>query len=842
VGPNADENASPDADTQSAATISESAAGDGISGRGRHRIWSLIALAILAVGAIGSLIGAWAQYSSAEGTRKDAFDTRAAAAAAVLAVQLEHNVDLDRLVRALIVTRPGLTNTEFRTWFNIVNNEGTAYPAAVGFGYIERVANAQLPSFVSEETADPVPGFPHRWTGVVPSGARPAYCLVRLGVWLLPVALPPSLDICKTPDGPALVEAAVTGSLTAQLKTTTLGQVATYVALLDGHRGSRLAEEPLGRHKLLVLFEPVYGGLRAPTTAADRRLRLAGWTVAVFDGTKILESALPGEGRVQLRLLRQDPGRKPVLIAAVGSRPKTGNLAKLVRLNVGGRWLLQAIGPPVGGGATPLTQALAVFLFVLAVAFLVSLLILRLDRSRARAFDLVDEKTWELQRRALHDELTGLPNRWLIMDRAEQLLARARRRGSIGTALLVDLDNFKDVNDTLGHATGDELLRAVSDRLQDSVREGDTVGRVGGDEFVILLEDDQLPSRGGLVATRIMDALRAPFRVGAVDPPLSVTASIGIAMGDRSSVGDLLKDSEVALYRAKSLGKARYVAFESGMGSSVHEQVQLKTDLQAAIAEEQFFLLYQPVTDLATLEIVGAEALLRWQHPTRGVVAPLEFIPALESTGLIVEAGRWVLEHACRQAAEWERQGLELTMNCNISARQLESDALVQDLQAALETNRLEASSLVIEITESTVMKDVPGAIRRLNAFKALGVGVAIDDFGTGYSSLSYLHRLPVDAIKIDRSFVSVIDDTSSASMLVQVIVQLGRELGLDVIAEGIETTSQYESLLAMSCRRGQGFLFAKPLDPGAFETFVRVSGSKMALEVERLMATAPGR
>ena len=247
------------------------------------------------------------------------------------------------------------------------------------------------------------------------------------------------------------------------------------------------------------------------------------------------------------------------------------------------------------------------------------------------------------------------------------------------------------------------------------------------------------------------------------------------------------------------------MSFDSGMGSSVQEQVQLKGDLQLALAEEQFFLVYQPIIDLATLEIVGAEALLRWQHPTRGVVAPLEFIPSLESTGLIVEVGRWVLKEACRQAAIWERQDLKLTMNCNISARQLESDALVQDLQSALESSRLGPSSLVIEITESTVMKDVTGTIRRLNAFKALGVGVAIDDFGTGYSSLSYVHRFPVDVLKIDRSFVSVIDDTSSASMLVQVIVQLGSELSLDVVAEGIETPGQYEKLLEMSCKTRPG-------------------------------------
>ncbi len=805
----------------------------------RRRAWSLVALAILAVGVVASIVGAWTQYSSARSAARGAFSDRVSAAAAILTTQLQHNVDLDRLVRALIVTRPGLTNAEFRTWFRIVNNGGSAYPAAVGFGYLERVPAAQLPAFVREVTADPAGGSPAHWSGVVPAGKRSFYCLARLGIRVLPVAFPPSLDVCATGAGRALVDVGATGGFATLPRTITLGQFAARVATLDGVRAPSLGA--LGRHQMLVLFEPVYRGEALPPTAAGRRRLLVGWTVALFDGSRLLQSGVQRQDQLQLRLLRLDPGQGPVAVATVGPRAKAGDLNEAVRMNVGGPWILQATGP-AAGGSSPLTQALVVLLVGLAVTVLLSLLIFALSTSRARALDLVDEKADELIRQALHDELTGLPNRWLVLDRADQLLARARRRGSIATVLVVDLDNFKDVNDTLGHAVGDELLKAVGDRLQDSVREGDTVGRLGGDEFVVLLEDDRLPSRGGLVAARILAELKAPFRIGTQDRPLSIAASIGIATGDRKTAGDLLKDSDVALYRAKSLGKACYVSFDSGMGSSVQEQVQLKGDLQLALAEEQFFLVYQPIIDLATLEIVGAEALLRWKHPTRGVVAPLEFIPSLESTGLIVEVGRWVLKEACRQAAIWERQDLKLTMNCNISARQLESDALVQDLQSALESSRLGPSSLVIEITESTVMKDVTGTIRRLNAFKALGVGVAIDDFGTGYSSLSYVHRFPVDVLKIDRSFVSVIDDTSSASMLVQVIVQLGSELSLDVVAEGIETPGQYEKLLEMSCKRGQGFLFAKPLDPGAFETFVRVGGAKMALEVERLAIITPGR
>jgi diguanylate cyclase (GGDEF)-like protein len=807
----------------------------------RRRGWSLFALLILVIGVIGSLVGGWSHYSAAKSAAKDAFDDRASAAAAELTAQLQHNIDLDGLVRALIGTQPRLTNAEFRKWFKIVNSGGSAYPDAVGFGYLERVPKAQLASFVRQEQADPVPGSPARWPGVVPAGNRPAYCLTRLGVWLLPVAFPPSLDVCATSDDQALLEAGATGNPTTLTSASTLGQVATYVAVIDGRRVPPLAGDALGRHDLLVLLEPVYRGNVARATTATRRRLLVGWTVALFDGSRLLDSAVPRQGHPRLRLLHEEPGRAPQVIVAVGARARSGDPTDLVRLHLSGPFLLEVTGPPIGG-SSPLTQGLVVFLVGLLVTVLFSLLVFALSTSRARALDLVDEKTTELRRQALHDELTGLPNRWLILDRAEQLLARCRRRASIATVLFVDLDNFKDVNDTLGHAVGDELLQAVAERLEDAVREGDTVGRLGGDEFVILLEDDKLPSRGGLVAARILAELRAPIRLASQDRPLRITASIGIAMGDRTTAGDLLKDSDVALYRAKSLGKARYVAFETGMGSSVQEQVQLKADLQLAFAEEQFFLVYQPIIDLVTLEIIGAEALLRWQHPTRGVVAPLEFIPSLESTGLIVEVGRFVLMQACRQASLWQQQGLELTMNCNISARQLESDDLVQDLEAALQSNHLAPSSLVVEITESTVMKDVTGIVRRLNAFKALGVGIAIDDFGTGYSSLSYVHRFPVDVLKIDHSFVSVIDDTSSASMLVQVIVQLGSELGLEVIAEGIETMSQYEKLLAMGCKSGQGFMFAKPLDTGTFETFVRVGGAKMALELERLAAIAPGR
>ncbi len=438
--------------------------------------------------------------------------------------------------------------------------------------------------------------------------------------------------------------------------------------------------------------------------------------------------------------------------------------------------------------------------------------------------DITERKEAESQLRhvALHDPLTGLPNRTLILDRADQMLVRSRREYRPVAAMFVDLDNFKDINDSLGHDAGDKVLQAVAQRFVGILRASDTVGRLGGDEFVVLAEGASLGAGPEMVAERLHDTLREPFRVeGYESVSLTVTASIGIAGGQRNSASELLRDADIALYRAKALGKNRSALFQPEMQTAVLDRIELDADLRSALAEEQFFLLYQPVFDLDHVNVSGVEALLRWRHPTRGVVPPDHFIPMLEDSGLIVDVGRWVLFEACRQAAEWYRRGHRLSMSVNVSMRQLEVHAFVDHIKEALAASSLDPTSLVIEITESTLMRDADATVRRLREIKDLGVHVAIDDFGTGYSSLAYLRQFPVDALKIDRSFIAAMADSPESGALIHTLVELGRTLGLETLAEGIEDNDQLHKLQEEHCDRGQGFLFSRPIEPEAIEAFL---------------------
>ena len=436
-----------------------------------------------------------------------------------------------------------------------------------------------------------------------------------------------------------------------------------------------------------------------------------------------------------------------------------------------------------------------------------------LGTGRSRALVLVDQRTRELHHLALHDALTDLPNRALILDRITQMLARARRDHTPVAVLFLDLDNFKDVNDTLGHAAGDQLLNSVAARLVSALRQEDTVGRLGGDEFVVLAEGSSLAAGAEMVAERILDVLATPFEIAGSDAPLSVTTSIGIAEGARATPGELLRDADIALYQAKAAGKKCAVVFAPAMQEAVDDSRILEMDLNGALEADQFFLLYQPTFDLSSGAFTGVEALLRWRHPTRGVIQPDDFISALEANGLIVPVGRWVLEEACQQGATWQRQGHDVTVSINVSAKQLERDQIISDVHAALTSSGFDPRLCVLELTETTLMHNVEDTVGRLTLLKALGVRVAVDDFGTGYSSLSYLRQFPVDVLKIDRSFVSGISETSEAVALVHAMVQLGKALGLETVAEGVENDGQRVQLAAENIDTGQGFLFARPLD-----------------------------
>ena len=429
--------------------------------------------------------------------------------------------------------------------------------------------------------------------------------------------------------------------------------------------------------------------------------------------------------------------------------------------------------------------------------------------------DTTERKKFEalLAHRALHDPLTGLANRQLILDRAEQMLERARRTGEPLAVFFIDLDNFKDSNDSLGHGAGDQLLQMVAGRLRGILRASDTVGRLGGDEFVILAEGVSLAGGPEMIAQRVHEVLKPPFHIPGVEGlTISISASIGIASGDRETGEDLLRDADIALYRAKGAGRDQSVLFEREMQSAATERLALKSDLESALGRGEFFLLYHPIFDLDQVELQGVEALLRWQHPTKGTITPDVFIPVLEERGLIVDVGRWVLSEACQQVAAWHSRGHRTSISVNVSMRQLESDRLVDDVRDALEASSLDPSSLILEVTESTLMRDADATVDRLNRLKKLGVMVAIDDFGTGYSSLAYLRKFPVDVLKIDRSFVADMHRSPDAAALIHTLVELGRTLGLVTLAEGIEQQDQLDGLRGERCDHGQGFIFSRPV------------------------------
>jgi diguanylate cyclase (GGDEF)-like protein len=445
------------------------------------------------------------------------------------------------------------------------------------------------------------------------------------------------------------------------------------------------------------------------------------------------------------------------------------------------------------------------------------------EEERQRAHEELTRRQEELSFLATHDDLTGLPNRTLIRDRLEQMLVRSALSQTPVAALFIDIDNFKSINDTLGHSAGDELLRAVAARLDSAVRGTDALGRLGGDEFVVIAEGVSLGAGAELIAERLLEALTEPFRLDcADDTPVFVKASIGVASGWRASADELLRDADIAMYHAKWDGKNRYVVFESGMEDAVQSRMELEMDLQQAVVDNEFFLVYQPTFDLVDMKPSGVECLIRWRSKNRGVVQPDDFIPLLEETGMITVVGAWVLADACRQGAAWHAAGHPIGIAVNVSARQLDDDEFLSHVTQALADSGLEPTALTIEITETTLMRDAAETARRLLEIKRLGVRIAIDDFGTGYSSLAYLQQFPIDALKIDRSFISSLGKGHEGEIFLRSLVQLGKALSIETLAEGIECPHELSLIRQEHCDRGQGFLFARPLDAEATEAFLR--------------------
>ncbi|HVF48494.1 MAG TPA: EAL domain-containing protein [Pyrinomonadaceae bacterium] len=432
--------------------------------------------------------------------------------------------------------------------------------------------------------------------------------------------------------------------------------------------------------------------------------------------------------------------------------------------------------------------------------------------------DITNRKVAEqqLHHDAFHDALTGLPNRALFMDHLRLAIARAKRNSTQMYAVLyLDLDRFKVINDSLGHMVGDQLLVGIARRLEECLRPGDTVARLGGDEFTVLIEDIKAENEAIYVAERIQKELRLPFNLSGRE--VFTTVSIGIAPSSSNyeRAEDILRDADTAMYRAKSAGKARHEIFDTAMHARAMNLLQLETDLRRAVEREEFFVQYQPIVDLENFSLRGFEALVRWRHPERGFISPIDFIPVAEETGLIIPLGEWVLRESCKQMQRWQKMFPSdplMFISVNLSGKQFAQHDLINEVAYILNETKIDPHSLKLEITESVVMENIETATEMLKQLRALGVQLSIDDFGTGYSSLSYLHRFPIDTLKIDRSFVTCMAENNENMEIVRTIIMLAQNLGMDVVAEGVETNEQLSLLRKLGCENGQGYFFSKPV------------------------------
>jgi diguanylate cyclase (GGDEF)-like protein len=580
---------------------------------------------------------------------------------------------------------------------------------------------------------------------------------------------------------------------------------------------------------LLVAWGAWEIALRRPVKIRDERRLLFVWLGASL-ATPLFLLALPDELRFQLYLPVSLQGlaagaafawsgsriwRSRASVRSVGfalfSAAFLGYSAVLIGAAIG------AFAVIARGLAFPLpVAAAAIDVFFLVVTGL-GMMIFVLEDEREAALEAASQ----VEHIAYHDPLTGLPNRALFIDRLIVALAHASRHQHKVGILFLDLDRFKQVNDSLGHTMGDHLLKGVAERIRATVREEDTVARFGGDEFALLIHILGRAEHAGKIARKILDALAAPFTLGTRE--IFITGSVGIAVypNDGVDAEALIRNADTAMYRAKHQGGDAYQFYTASMNSRALEMLELESGLRKALKQGEFALYYQPLIDIQSGGIYGLEALLRWNNPDQGLVLPDQFIPAAEVSGLIIPIGNWVIREACRQARFWQRQkGTELVVSVNLSARQFAQADLPTQVRQALEESRLQPRLLELEITETNVMQDVEKTARILRELKTIGVRIAIDDFGTGYSSLSYLKDFPVDTLKLDRSFVRDLIAPQDAK-IVSGVIAMAHSMSLQVMAEGVETLSQLDFLRANDCDKLQGFLFSRPLPPDSVDRYM---------------------
>jgi len=775
------------------------------AGRGWRRpstaklAWALVALLCAALGVAGSLLAAHKVARNDRAGARHAAEQSAAAVASTAKLALEREQELGVSGATFFAGDSQATRAEFDRWAKWAQTL-RRYPELEQLGLVTLVRAPELQAFSARLAGKAARTRAPRATpaalvravpplAVVPPGPRPYYCLALANLARHAAeSPPPGTDYCAMRSGLLLSRDS---------------DFSHYTPVSAG--GAPALEELM----------PVYKGNQPPAVLSARQGAFAGWLREVFVPGVLVSQVLQGRTGDAVRLAFHSSTAN---VAFAGGAVKPGGPSATVDLHDG--WTVRSFAAPPSGAVLDDGNALALLIAGCVLSALLGLLVFVLGAGRPPAPASAQEPT-ELPPEDLHDQLTGLPNRALMIDRAECMLARAgRQSGLLVGALFIDVDWFEDVNERLGRDAGDQILKIVAERLDAVVRAGDTVGRLGDDEFVLLVETAARGARLDSLARRVVETLHKPFQLEGFGPSFFLTASIGVAFGRYASPDDLLRDAQLALHAAKSAGKDRYTLFNANMRSVIEGRGVLEAELNMALAEKQFFVLYEPIYDLGTGQVAGLEALIRWLHPKQGVLAPGDFMPLAEETGLTVPIGRWMLEEACGRAAAWNVAGYRIGVSVKVTPNQLNREGFVTDVRRALQQSGIEPALLTLEIAETTVMRDVSEAVERLQEIKQLGVRIAIDDFGgSGYAYHSDLRRLPLDFLKVDRSSLAASEDEDYRTWLLEAIMIVGRDLSLTVIAKGIESLEQMSALQTMGCTMAQGALMGKPVPASNIET-----------------------
>ncbi|MCW3019276.1 MAG: hypothetical protein JWN10_1584 [Solirubrobacterales bacterium] len=788
----------------------------------RKLVWAGVALLCTAAGAVGSVLGAHAVANSDSSKGRQSAQQGAAAIASTVRQSLRHEEDIAVGAATYFAGNSTTSPKEFATWVKWARTL-RRFPELDGLSLLTLVHPGELAAFQARITGRKLkppaptpathtalsstasrattaaPAKPARPSlRVVPASSHAYYCLAIANLVRAPAKSPRAgTDYCALTPG--------------LLLTRDSGQSTYRTVSVDGTRA-------------LATDVPVYRGNVTPHTVFGRTAASVGWLREVLAPAVMLREALRGHEASAVSIAYRT-GAANLAFASGTAQP--GSQSTTLALPNG--WTVQSFAAVAGTGVLSdgpalallivgcvLSAMLGVLIFVLGGGGTPLLVRVRVPHAPASSAPAED----------LHDPLTGLPNRPLMLDRAECMLARAgRQSGLLVGALFIDIDWFKDVNERLGQAAGDQILKIVADRLEGVVRAGDTVGRLGDDEFVILVESAARGARLDSLARRVVEALHKPFDLDDFAPNFFLTASIGLAFGRYAAADDLLRDAQLALFAAKTAGKDRYTLFNANMRSVIEGRGVLETELNTALAENQFFVLYEPIYDLGTGRVAGLEALVRWTHPKRGVVLPDDFMALAEETGLSVPIGRMVLEEACMRAAAWIVAGHRVGITVEVAPNQLNRDGFVTDVRRALQQSGIEPGMLTLAVAETTVMNDVNAAVERLEELKHLGVRIAIDEFGgSGYAYHSDLRRLPLDFLKVDRGSLAASEDEDYRTWLLEAILIVGRDLSLTVIAKGIESYEQMAALQSMGCTMAQGALMGKPVTANLIENVLTAS------------------